>query len=158
MAEVAAFTLAHINSLRGNYLYAGNFTTGLLYGIQMNRIIFVFSLLFSSFAHANTGFDSQFSHFSGGFFGTALVAYLVMHFAKKHRDKAIVWAFTISMIFVSIEQTRDYILRGKFLGQLYDFSMHTLGTLLAIYLLRKLMKSTSKEDVAASKKQDSPVE
>jgi hypothetical protein len=124
----------------------------------MKKIVFVSLFFVSPFANASTAFASQFSHFSGGFLGTLLAAYLIVLFLKKYRDKAILWAVTLSMIFVSIEQTRDYMLRGKFFGQLYDFSMHVLGTLLAVYVLRKLIKSNGKDDGMAGKKQDSPVE
>ena len=117
----------------------------------MKRIFFVFSILFSSFANASSAFASEFSHFSGGFIIAALVAYLIVRYSKKHRDKAIFWAFWSSTIFVFISQTRDYISSGKFWGQALDFFWHTVGTLLAVYLADKLITLKIKKDIAKRK-------
>lgn len=74
---------------------------------------------------------------------TLLTAFLVASLMKKHRDQAIYWAFLVSTTFVSVAQTRDFILSGKPWSQALDFFAHTLGTLLAVYILRKLIKPTA---------------
>lgn len=124
----------------------------------MNKIIFVFLSSFSSFANASHAFASEFSHFSGGLIMTLLAAYALVRFAKKHRNKAILWAFWFSTIFVSISQTRDYLSNGKVYGQVLDFFWHTVGTLLAVFVLHKLMKSSDKGDTSAAQKQGGQAE
>lgn len=124
----------------------------------MNRIVFVLLISFSSLANASQSFKSEFSHFSGGLVMTLLAAYALVHFAKKSRNKAILWSFWISTIFVTISQTRDYLSNGKVYGQVLDFFWHTVGTILAAYILYKLMKPTDKDDVSTNTKQDNQVE
>ncbi|HNF89186.1 MAG TPA: hypothetical protein PLL19_07640 [Thiobacillaceae bacterium] len=124
----------------------------------MNKIIFLFLIFFSSIANASQAFASEFSHFSGGLIMTLLAAYVMVRFMKTHRNKAILWAFWFSTIFVSISQTRDYLSSGKIYGQVLDFFWHTVGTLLAVLVLHKLMKSTDKGDTSATVKQGGQAE
>jgi len=124
----------------------------------MNKIVFVCLLIFSTYANASTAFASQFSHFAGGLLGTLLAAYVIVRFVKKYRDKAILWAALLSTAYAFIDQTREFIFRGKFWGQTYDFFSHTLGTLLAVYVLLKIIKLTGKKDVAVATKQDDQLE
>lgn len=120
----------------------------------MNKIVFVFLLLFSPFAHASKAFASEFSHFAGGFVMTLLAAYIIIRFIKQHRNKASLWAFWFSTIFVLISQTRDYLSNGRVYGQVLDFFWHTVGTVLAVYVLHKLIKPTNKSDAPAAIKQE----
>ena len=107
----------------------------------MNKIFLFFALLtFASSASASTGFWSQFSHFSGGFLGTILAAYIILRYVKKYKDKAVMHAAILSTVYAFIDQMQQYIRHGKFWGQAYDFAAHTLGTILAIYLLIWLIK------------------
>lgn len=106
----------------------------------MKKYFFVLSVLFSSVANASDAFHSEFSHFSGGLVMTLLAALVVVNFLKKHRNEAILWAFWVSTIFVSVAQTRDFLLSGKPWSQALDFFAHTIGTLLAVYILRKFIR------------------
>lgn len=124
----------------------------------MNKLFFVFSIAFCSSANASTAFNSEFSHFSGGFVIAALTAYIIVRFFKKYHNKAIFWGFWVSTIFVTISQTKDYILSGKPWGQALDFFWHTVGALLAVFVLRKLIKPVNKDDVAAPRKKDDQIE
>lgn len=85
----------------------------------------------------------------------ALAAFLIVRYAKKHRDKAVFWAFWSSTIFVTISQTKDYILSGSFWGQALDFFWHTVGTVLAVYLADKLITLNNKKEFARRKNQNS---
>jgi hypothetical protein len=120
----------------------------------MNRIVLWVILLFSSHADASTAFSSQFSHFSGGFFGAALVTYIIIRYIKKHQSRAIYWGIVWSTVYGFIDQLQQYIRHGGFWGQAYDFASHTLGTLLAAYLLTKIIKSKAEEGALDAAEQD----
>lgn len=108
----------------------------------MNRIFLSFVLcFFASSASASTGFWSQFSHFSGGFLSVILVAYIILRFINKYRDKAIIYATAFSIAYGVIDQAQQFIRHGKFWGQAYDFAAHTFGAVLAFYLLGLIMKT-----------------
>lgn len=121
----------------------------------MSRIFILGVLFFSAHANASTAFASQFGHFSGGFFLTLLAAYVILRFMKKYQDKAFLWAAWFSTTFAFFDQTREFIFRGKFWGQAYDFACHALGAVVAYYLLRKMIKLTAKDDVATANYEDS---
>ena len=128
----------------------------------MNKIAFVSLLVFSPFANASTAFASQFSHFAGGFLGTLLVAFVFFYFLRRFRDKAILWAVmlgsaVLSTVYAFLDQAIQYMNRGGFWGQAFDFASHTLGTILAVYVLIKVMKYMAKDkaDVAAAETQES---
>lgn len=120
----------------------------------MNRIVVLGMFFFSSHASASTAFASQFGHFAGGFLMTLLVAFVIVRFFKKERDKAFLRAALISVVFAFLDQTREFIFRGKFWGQAYDFSCHALGAILAYYLLCKLIKCAVKDDGPAANRED----
>lgn len=81
---------------------------------------------------------------------TLLAAYALVRFAKKHRSKAISWAFWFSTIFVSIAQTRDYLRNGRIYPEAMDFFWHTVGTILAAFILYKLIKPSDKNDAPSN--------
>lgn len=81
---------------------------------------------------------------------TLLAAYALVRFAKKHRNKAILWAFWFSTIFVFISQTRDHLRNGRIYAEAMDFFWHTVGTILAAYILYKLIRPTDKNDTPSN--------
>jgi hypothetical protein len=106
----------------------------------MYRKLFIGLLIISSFANASNGFASEFSHFAGGVGIVWLVAYLVFRFLPKYKTKSILIGFIVSMVYVTIDQSIDYIKDGAFLNQLLDFSVHALGSLLAVYMSHTFIK------------------
>ena len=93
-----------------------------------------------TFAHAGNGFSSQMSHVIGGFVTVLLVAYIVSKFFPKYKSRSIWVGFLVSFVFVTIDQSLDYLKYGKFLDQLFDFSSHLLGSIAAIFVGRYLFK------------------
>ena len=119
----------------------------------MRRYLFLASLLLTNPAYAGNGFKSQFSHFLGGLLIVVLVAYIVRKYLPAHKPKSVLIpkgvvipnsvliGFYVSLSYVVIDQTLDYLKYGKLFNQLLDFGSHLLGALLAlavgIYLFKK---------------------
>lgn len=73
-----------------------------------------------------------------------IVAYLIVKFLSKYKEKSILIAFLISLTYVSIDQSMDYLKDGKFFDQLLDFGVHLLGSVIAVLLAKyKMGKSVS---------------
>lgn len=85
---------------------------------------------------------------------TLLAAYAIVRFMKAHRNKALLWSFWFSTIFVAISQTRDHLANGRVYSEVLDFFWHTVGTILAIYIMYKIMKPTDKDDGSTPTKQE----
>jgi hypothetical protein len=99
----------------------------------MVKKAFLALVLGVSMAQAGNGFTSQFSHFMGGLLMVLLVAYIIRKFVASYRSNALWLAFMVSLMYVSVDQTLDYVEYGKPLNQLYDFASHTLGALIALW-------------------------
>lgn len=108
--------------------------------VLMVKKSFLVAILGVTFAHAGNGFSSQFSHFVGGFLTVLLVAYIVSRFFSKYKSRNILIGFLVSLFYVTIDQGLDYLKYGLPLNQLYDFSSHMLGSVVAIFVGKFLFK------------------
>ncbi|MDD5358906.1 MAG: hypothetical protein PHI79_08495 [Sulfurovaceae bacterium] len=106
----------------------------------MYKNIFVFLVVISQVASAGNGFASEFSHFAGGLIMTALVAFMVFKYFPKYKTKSVLIGFLVSLLYVFIDQSIDYIKYGKFLDQLLDFTVHVIGSLISVYIGYKVIK------------------
>ncbi|MEY3090524.1 MAG: hypothetical protein RL113_840 [Pseudomonadota bacterium] len=106
----------------------------------MYQKAFLVTVFGVSMAEAGNGFTSQFSHFMGGLLMVFLVAYIVKKFFSSYAEKAVLIGFGLSIFYVGIDQTLDYMEYGKPLNQLYDFASHALGALIALWSGRYLFK------------------
>lgn len=109
----------------------------------MYKNIIIGLLAISSFASASNGFKSELSHFIGGLIMTILVAYLINRFLPKHKAKSVILGFLASIIFVTVDQSLDYIKDGEFLNQLLDFSVHTVGSVVGLLISMRFIKSNN---------------
>ena len=101
---------------------------------------FIIGTLGITFAYAGNGLSSEMSHVVGGFATVLLVAYIVSRFFPKYKTRSILIGFLFSMLYVTIDQSIDYLKEGKFLNQLLDFGSHLFGALLAIVAGKYLFK------------------
>ncbi len=106
----------------------------------MYKNIFIFLVLISQVASASNGIKSELSHFAGGLVMTALVAFVVFKYFPKYKAKSVLIGFTVSMIFVFVDQSIDYIKDGAFLDQLLDFTVHSIGSLISAYIGYRIIK------------------
>ncbi len=107
----------------------------------MYKNVVLFLILISSIASASNGIASEFSHFAGGLIMTGLVGYIVFNYFPKYKIKSILIGFTVSMIYVTVDQLIDYIKDGEFLSQLLDFGSHFLGSIAAFLIGSKMIKN-----------------
>ena len=107
----------------------------------MYKNIFVFLVLVSQIASASNGIKSEFSHFAGGLIMTAFVAFIVFKYFPKYKTKSILIGFLVSLLYVFIDQSIDYIKYGKFLDQLLDFTVHVIGSAISAYIGYRIIKN-----------------
>lgn len=106
----------------------------------MYKNIFLFLVLVSQVASASNGIKSELSHFAGGLVMTALVAFIVFKYFPKYKAKSVLIGFAVSMIFVFIDQSIDYIKDGAFLDQLLDFAVHAIGSSISAFIGYRVIK------------------
>lgn len=106
----------------------------------MYKNIFLFLVVISSIASASNGIKSELSHFAGGLVMTALIAFIVFKYFPKYKTKSILIGFAVSIIFVFIDQSIDYIKDGKFFDQLLDFTVHAIGSAISAFIGYMIIK------------------
>ena len=109
-------------------------------GVVMFKKSFIVGIFWMSFAHAGNSFTSEFSHIVGGFATVLLIAYIVSKFFPLYKSRGIWIGFLVSMLYVTFDQSLDYLKDGKFFNQLLDFGSHLLGAILAVFAGRYIFK------------------
>ncbi len=107
----------------------------------MYKNIFLFLVLISQVASASNGIKSELSHFAGGLIMTALIIFITFKYFPKYKTKSVLIGFAVSMIFVFVDQSIDYIKDGAFLDQLLDFAVHAIGTSISAYIGHRIIKN-----------------
>ncbi len=106
----------------------------------MYKNVVLFLVLISSMANAGNSISSELSHVAGGLIMTSLIAFIVFKYFTKYKTRSVLIGFLVSMIFVLIDQSIDYIKDGEFLNQLLDFVSHLAGSILAVLIAYKIIK------------------